>query len=169
MNNEEDGVYEICGYLYQSAAKCNRYMDVETSYKGSKQQQQNEKKVCNFVESLIENNYDEYGEIIQQGDAWEIAKWKQVNAFKGDIVTRASKVQILGMVFSIGLCLSLFGYSFYLRHKLMHRRAWRHGMWTHQRAEEAGRVARASSGITMQRSLSANFTDPSFSQSGSFA
>ena len=151
-NEENGGLYEVCGYLYEQAAKCNRYLG-EEGFEGQYEQEANEEAVCNFVASLVENNYDEYGEAILEDPEWTLSKWKEINAYRQDLV-RTTSGQILGIIFSLFLCLALSGYITYLRYKLTRRLPWSRGIGKNNAAEDAGQIGRVSSGITMQRSLS---------------
>jgi hypothetical protein len=163
MNEENGGLYEVCGFLYEQAAKCNRYLG-EDGFEGQYEQEANEEDVCNFVASLVENNYDEYGEAVLEDPEWTLAKWKEINAYRQDLVRTTSR-QILGIVFSILLCLALSAYIAYLRCKLTRRLPWSLGFGKNDAAERAGQIGRVGSGITMQRSLSG--LDPD-KQDGSF-
>lgn len=151
-NEENGGLYEVCGYLYEQAAKCNRYLG-EDGFQGQYEQEANEEDVCNFVASLVENNYDEYGEAVLEDPEWTLARWKEINAYRQDLV-RTTPGQILGIVLSIFLCLALSAYITFLRYKLTRRLPWSLGFGRNDAAEQAGRIGRVSSGITMQRSLS---------------
>lgn len=164
-NEEEEGLYEICGELYDQAAKCNRYLGEDETYIGQYQQEANEDDVCNFVASLVENNYDEWGEAVLESPEWELAKWKEINAYKQDLVARASPGQILSILGSIGLVVVLLFYIIYLRYKLTRRMPWTPGYGKSDQAAYAGRISRVGSGITMQRSLSNLEPNPT----GSFA
>ena len=166
IENENGGLYEVCGQLYDQAAKCNRYLTDPDTYEGAYQQEANEEDVCNFVASLVENNYDENGEAILESPEWELSKWKDINAYRQDVVS-ASPLQVLGIIFSAGMVVILFFYIVYLRYKLTRRVPWSRGFGHYDEAGHAGRIARVSSGITMQRSLSN--LEPGFSRSGSFA
>ena len=166
VEEENGGIYEVCGYLYQQAAKCNRYLAERETYQGAYQQEANEEDVCNFVASLIENNYDEYGEAVLESPEWELSRWKEINAYRQDIV-RATKEQIIAILASVGLVVLLSLYITYLRYKLSRRVPWFRGFGKSEEAEYAGHIARASSGITMQRSLSN--LEPGYSGSGSLA
>jgi len=149
---ENNGIYEVCGYLYEQAAKCNIHLTGDKGYEGAYQQEANERDVCNFVASLIENNYDEYGEVYLESPEWEISKWKSINAYKQDMQA-VSSVQILGLVFSVGLVVGLVAYSVYLRQKLITRRVpWKFGFAGNKTVDAP--INKANSGIMMQRSLS---------------
>ncbi|CAB9503904.1 expressed unknown protein [Seminavis robusta] len=153
QNEENEGLYEVCGVLYEQAAKCNRYLGEDDTYQGQFEQEANEQDVCNFVASLVENNYDEYGEAILESPEWTLAKWKSINAYRQDLV-RTSSGQILGIVFSVGLVAALAIYAIYLRYKLTRRLPWSLGFGKSSAADQAGKIGRVSSGITMQRSMS---------------
>lgn len=154
MENEENsGIYEVCGMLYEASAKCNKHMAEGETFEGAYEQEANEDDVCSFTASLVENNYDEYGEVILESPEWELSKWKQINAYKQDMQA-VSSVQLLALLFSAGLVVALFSYTLYLRYKLTRRVPWTFGFKTDPDDEHGGKVGRVGSGITMQRSLS---------------
>lgn len=63
------GIADVCGVLYEYSAKCNKQL---SNWMGqgfsemylSQEQQQNEELVCNFIDNLQANAYNEYGEIV---------------------------------------------------------------------------------------------------------
>jgi hypothetical protein len=123
----------------------------------SQEQADNEDAVCGFVASLIENNYDEYGEIyIFDVD---LTQWQNVQQYK-NMARAVSPLQLLAILFFIGVSLALFLYSCYLNHKLRVRMPWT--PYTHGQENrvdyldygEAGRTSRLNSGILMMRSRS---------------
>lgn len=79
-------------------------------------QEENEKTVCNFIDALMTNSYDEYGEIILENG---LAKWM---AYLPS-VSAMTTFQKSAVSFSVLLVAFLMGYSCYLhrainRHKL---------------------------------------------------
>jgi hypothetical protein len=123
----------------------------------SEQQADNEKAVCGFLESLIENNYDEYGEIYTNDV--NFADWQNVQQYK-NMARSVSSLQLSGILFFVVVSLALFLYSCYLNHKLRVRIPWT--PYTHGQDNpvdyldygEAGRLSRINSGILMMRSRS---------------
>jgi hypothetical protein len=125
----------------------------------SDEQADNEEAVCGFIESLIENNYDEYGEIyIFDVD---LTQWQNVQQYK-NMARAVSSFQLSVILLSVGVSLALFLYSCYLNHKL---RVRIHDTWTpytHDQDNmvdyldygESGRSSRLNSGILMMRSRS---------------
>ena len=87
-------------------------------------QYSNEDQVCDYIESLVENNYDESGEIYMRNREFELSNWQDPHEY-AKVVTGASPFQILFLVVSIGIFLSLLVYSCYLSKKLRHRMPWR--------------------------------------------
>uniref|UniRef100_A0A7S4EJG2 Uncharacterized protein n=1 Tax=Pseudo-nitzschia australis TaxID=44445 RepID=A0A7S4EJG2_9STRA len=69
-NDDYNAVSDICGALYGESAKCNRYMGNDGYYASTNQESQ-ENTVCNFIENLLTNSYDEYGEIVLQEVGWK--------------------------------------------------------------------------------------------------
>jgi hypothetical protein len=112
---------------------------------------------------LIENNYDEYGEIYIY--AVNFAEWYNFQQYQ-NLAHSVSPFQLHTILFFIGVSLALFIYSCYLNHKLKARMPWT--PYTHGRenlvdyldygyknsASEAGRLSRLNSGIVMMRSRS---------------
>jgi len=129
----------------------------------SEQQQENEEAICALIHSLVENTYDEFGELVIQED-FDIHYWKSGTEYI-KLVQKASAGQIVMLTFSILLCLGLLGYSCFLHKKLVYRRPWmppNHvgsyyggGMLEMPHAvSEAGRLSRLNSGIVAMRSAS---------------
>lgn len=130
---------------------------VQTNGPQSEQQSDNENAVCGYVASLIENNYDEYGEIyIFDVD---LTQWQNVQQYK-NMARAVSSFQLSVILLSVGVSLALFLYSCYLNHKLRVRVPWT--PYTHGQDNrvdyldynEAGRASRLNSGILMMRSRS---------------
>jgi hypothetical protein len=125
----------------------------------SEEQADNENAVCGFIESLIENNYDEYGEIyIFDVD---LTQWQNVQQYK-NMARAVSSFQLSVILLSLGVSLALFLYSCYLNHKLRVRIP---DTWTpytpgqENRVDylgygESGHTSRHNSGILMMRSRS---------------
>jgi hypothetical protein len=125
----------------------------------SDEQADNEEAVCGMIESLIENNYDEYGEIyIFEVD---LTKWQNVQQYK-NMARAVSSFQLSVILLSIGVSLGLFLYSCYLNHKLRVRIPTSWTPYTHGQENrvdyldytESGGSSRLNSGILMMRSRS---------------
>jgi hypothetical protein len=119
----------------------------------SANQEATEQEVCDFIESLVMNTYDEYGEINLQNMYFNMAKWKDFAEYTKVV----SPAQIFGLVISILLFLGLLMYSFYLHHKLhkdMQGRQWYYSQRHDPKVNLAGRVSRTHSGIMVNRSRS---------------
>mmetsp|Transcript_21922 Transcript_21922/g.36233 ORF Transcript_21922/g.36233 Transcript_21922/m.36233 type:complete len:492 (-) Transcript_21922:72-1547(-) len=147
------GVYEMCEVLYDASAKCNRYLDVsnvDTTY-GSENQEDSELKVCNFVESLMDNNYDEYGEIVVVSESFDFANWYQVSEYK-KATSKVTAFQTVGLVFSLGLMLGLFGYATYMYRKVKRVQSLKNYYPTYNSGSRSQKIIRHQSGITMNRS-----------------
>jgi len=69
-NNQESGVLEMCGKLYDASAKCEQTHGFDRGYaslSGYGNQKANEEVVCDFIESIAIGSYDEQGEILVYG------------------------------------------------------------------------------------------------------
>jgi hypothetical protein len=124
----------------------------------SYQQEENEKKVCNFIDSLIENHYDEYGEIVLGANGFDASKWQDYHEYYNVAARRVPPIQIFGLVISIVTMLFFTSYSWYLRSKIAKiadRNKW-HPISKPKSAMDAGRISRIQSGITNGRSTSYN-------------
>lgn len=120
-NDTDDGqgVYEMCEVLYEASGKCNRYMNeqnIEETY-NSEIQADDELNVCNFVDSLMENNYDETGEIWLKSASFDIANWQSLQEYQKE-VSRMTPVQMFFLIASLFLMLGLFIYAVYLYSKI---------------------------------------------------
>jgi hypothetical protein len=125
----------------------------------SDEQADNEEAVCGFIESLIENNYDEYGEIYIFNV--DLTQWQNVQQYK-NMARAVSSFQLSVILLSVGVSLALFLYSCYLNHKLRVRIPTHWTPYTHGQENcvdyldynESGHSSRLNSGILMMRSRS---------------
>lgn len=159
-DNETSDVYELCEYLYDSSGQCTRYMSSAEEYyvEGEEDEKGNEEKVCNFVESIMENNYDEYGEIYLSGgsSSFNFANWNKLSEYK-KVTTNVTGDQIFLLIASGALVIGLFVYSAYLHAKVT--RIWRPKKQYPKYPAEDYTPTRSASGITMLRSQSDRDTD----------
>lgn len=128
-------------------------------------QESNEEDVCNFIESLVEHNYDEKGEVVLRSANFNVEHWHNPGEYV-KVVQQASPLQRLSLGLSMLIFFSLFGYAVYLTKKLVYRKPWRpprsvvspYGggadSKTASAVAEAGRLSRAWSGIAQLRSMS---------------
>lgn len=120
-------------------------------------QEMNEDQVCAFIESMHDQNYNEYGVVYLEG--------KELYGSKHHLFSAASTLQQIGLVFSAGLFLALAVYSVYLSKKLYYRKPWRPPRSVNapfssgasvaasaNAVSDAGRLSRANSGIMAMRS-----------------
>ncbi len=120
-----------------------------------------------MIGSLVENNYNEFGEPIVLED-FDPSRWKYGSEYV-KLIRKASPAQVFGLVFSIGLFTGLLGYSLYLHKKLFFRMPWvpptkvtvpyvgnAQLVSDADARSEAGRISRLQSGIIAMR------TAPSF-------
>ena len=123
---------------------------------------------CNFIESLVEGTYDEYGEIVLSGEKFELKKWKNINEYK-KIGSTVSGGQVFGLIFSIGLVSTLAVYSLYLHRKVMLRSYHlNRGKFNSGASVKAGKMSRVASGIGMMRSGSAGSVASSITRSTAY-
>eukprot|EP00542_Grammatophora_oceanica_P006161 CAMPEP_0194064114 /NCGR_PEP_ID=MMETSP0009_2-20130614/82182_1 /TAXON_ID=210454 /ORGANISM="Grammatophora oceanica, Strain CCMP 410" /LENGTH=482 /DNA_ID=CAMNT_0038716495 /DNA_START=87 /DNA_END=1535 /DNA_ORIENTATION=+ len=148
---EAEEVYELCDVMYQAAGKCNRYLntgDVDETY-GSENQADAESMTCNFVESLIENNYDTTGEILLTSSTFNSDNWKDYHEYQKVIVTHW---QTIGLVFSSIIMVWLGVWACMLHRKVANRTFYNPNSLGSQPG--GGRLSRIQSGIMMGRSSS---------------
>jgi len=73
MNNygeDDDAINEVCGNLYAMSAKCESKYGFDNYWKNNEDyvnEYLQEDLVCDFISSLSNGNYDQYGEIILSG------------------------------------------------------------------------------------------------------
>jgi hypothetical protein len=120
----------------------------------SDNQEATETEVCGFIESLVMNTYDEYGDINLANMYFDMAKWTDYSEYTKVV----SPAQIFGLLISILLFLGLSTYAGYLHHKLKKRPIW-NSTWPRSQfedttAQEAGKISRVHSGIMVNRSTS---------------
>jgi hypothetical protein len=108
--------------------------------------------VCSYIENLVTKNYDEYGEIVLEGDGWQayIPSVRELTTF-----------QKCAMSISVLLVTGLSAYSCYLHRVISsHRFAWtprtKSGYSSGDPNTEASRMSRMHSGIIQGRSRSGN-------------
>ena len=128
-------------------------------------QQANEKTVCNFIESLVERNYDEKGEIVLRTAYFNTENWQHPGEYV-KVAREATALQKLGLGLSMMVFFGLFAYAVYLTKKLVYRKPWRPprsvispyaggaDAKSISAVSEAGRLSRACSGIVQLRSMS---------------
>lgn len=80
----------------------------------SENQEQTDGDVCNFIQSLEDNHYDENGEINLSNLYFDKTKWANVHEY----TKLVSPAQIFGIVASVSLCLGLLIYSCCLHNAL---------------------------------------------------
>lgn len=96
----------------------------------------------------MQNNYDEYGEILLSSASFDVAKWNQLSEYK-KAASKVTSFQVFGLIFSLLLMLGLFGYSVYLYSTVKRI----HSLKNHYPTYPSGsKVVRGQSGITMNRS-----------------
>lgn len=155
----------MCSALFESSAQCHENVKDGSALaydNADGNAAQNDNNVCTFVESLLENNYDETGEVYIQED-FEYQNWKRGSEYT-KLFRKASVGQLLGLFVSMGTCFGLLGYAVYLHKKLLFRKPWIPPKSVFPSSpdpdddaasvaiSEAGRLSRRSSGIVNNRS-----------------
>ena len=120
-------------------------------------QAETEETVCSFIATLVENSYNEFGDVIvQQG--FDFSRWASPSEYM-NLASSASFQQTIGLVLTIMSTIGLATYAYYLNRKVRHRRPWQPpksitSAINHQTAiAEAGRLSRMNSGIVSMQSF----------------
>ena len=112
-------------------------------------------KVCYYIQNVLQG-YDEYGEIYLDNSfhvGGETSSAQNLSQFSSVEVT---PLQIVGILFSVLLCVALAGYSCYLHRAIMKKAPWRPNRGG--AAAVAGQISRQNSGIVIGRSRSSGST-----------
>ena len=128
-------------------------------------QEANEDTICEFIESLVERNYDERGEVVLRSAYFDPEHWTNPGEYV-KVVRSATAFQRVFLALSMLLFFSLFGYAIYLTKKLVYRKPWcpprsvispyAAGFDGDEKASvisEAGRLSRLNSGIVQIRAM----------------
>jgi hypothetical protein len=138
-------------------------------------QKDTDEAVCSYIAGMIEQNYNEYGEIIAGREELKFANLVDYNTYLG-FVHKIAPSQVFGIIISCCTMLGLATYACILRHKLTKRNAALATRWQPMRKTgdstlgvSFGRaflqsrstmqdhntdVSRVNSGIMMMRSVS---------------
>lgn len=108
--------------------------------------------MCDFIESLVLNTYDEYGEIYLSSEMFDFNNWKDIHEYE-KVVPEVTSLQGLALAVLGFVVIFLMIYSCYLYSKLR-QRAWNPRDSAYGPAAEAGKMSRMNSGIMMGRSSS---------------
>lgn len=121
--------------------------------------------MCNFIESLVEQNYDERGEVVLRSRYFNADNWQNPGEYV-KVVRAATPFQRFALSISMVVFFALMSYAAYLTKKLVYRKPWRPPASVHSpyhggrdvraaaAVSEAGRLSRGASGIVALRSLS---------------
>lgn len=110
----------------------------------SENQEVTEATVCSFIGSLVEDNYDESGEIKPISRKYSWYNYHRYGMSLG---------QVVWLVISVTLFVGLSAYVCYLNRALVHRKAWTRPMLDPKSPEFiAGKLSRCNSEILMSRS-----------------
>lgn len=111
--------------------------------------------MCSYIEALLENNYNDNGEVIVE-DEFDYRNWNRGSEYV-KIVRKAGTKQLLALFVSMGVTFGLAFYSAYLHRKLTRRKPWippkdLTRMEGNDPKQLAGRLSRRNSGISSTRS-----------------
>jgi len=153
--NDDDSytaVSDICGALYGEGAKCNKYMGNDGNIASANQESQ-EDTVCNFIQNLLTNSYNEYGEIVLNEVGWK--------SYIPDVreVSRMAQWQKYVLSVSILASVSMYVYAAFLYRQIKERKyTWyprgRKGYSTGYPGDPTSMDGRLNSGILQGRSHS---------------
>ena len=110
----------------------------------------------------MENNYDEFGEVIVVSESFDVSNWKDVGEYQKD-VAKITGGQIAGVVISSCLMLVMFVYSVVLYSQVKKAQAAKPSLY-----KPGGLFSRTPSGIMMMRSGSGSAASMSRKRSGQY-
>ena len=87
----------------------------------SSNEEATEETVCNLVASLVENNYDERGQVVIQKE-FNFTQWAHASEY-AKVVTQASRGQRISLTIFVSSAVFLFAYAAYLHDRLRKRSA----------------------------------------------
>lgn len=167
----KSGVADVCGALYTYSAKCNKHLTqnnnnygqdnmFDYSY-GSSNQELNEETVCNFIDNLQTQKYDEWGDVvldqsqIKTGYVIDFAgtNWRDVDQVKAQAEKSGVTVgQAVGLAITMAACLVMAVWACCLHSTLARKNI----PWRPKRGKltEPTDINRQNSGIVMGRSRS---------------
>eukprot|EP00569_Conticribra_weissflogii_P008036 CAMPEP_0171332148 /NCGR_PEP_ID=MMETSP0878-20121228/3182_1 /TAXON_ID=67004 /ORGANISM="Thalassiosira weissflogii, Strain CCMP1336" /LENGTH=658 /DNA_ID=CAMNT_0011832847 /DNA_START=81 /DNA_END=2057 /DNA_ORIENTATION=- len=158
MNLEYDpdaGINELCEDLYASAMRCDEHFRYYGSqFKSEYYSPQEMELSCQFIESVMNDNFNEFGEVNIQEAGWNTylkSKSLMWNEY-GHNVTDVKPWQIILLILSIGSCVALAMWSVKLHDSL--RKGWkpRNADSTAAALGGGSELSREASGIHMARS-----------------
>ncbi|KAL7534851.1 hypothetical protein ACHAXR_006124 [Thalassiosira sp. AJA248-18] len=164
-NYGDDEINEICESLYEVSARCDKHFrSYTTKTKQAKYAEAvaQEDLACDFIDSVVMGNYNEFGYVNLSDDQMEQTGWLGNSMYAseyGHYITEVTPLQIFGLVATIAICGILAVWSMTLHQSLSKRGPWRprRGMMSSRTAAETPQAAdinRQNSGIVMGRSQS---------------
>ena len=119
--------------------------------------------MCSYIEGLLENNYNDNGEVVVE-EEFDYTHWNQGSEYV-KIIRKASTNQLVALFVSMGTALGLAIYSAYLHRKLTKRKPWIPPkdvtrIDSNDPKYLAGRLSRRSSGINLARSSESSTYGP---------
>jgi len=160
-DTEEEGVEPMCMVLYHLSGKCNRFFNADETYsesaggKGGMQssaQYANNDMVCDYIDSLKSNTYDEEGEVILNKPlSWSTFK-SQIQAQSGAVKPGLQAGLVLSVLATVGMAV----YAVVL-HGLLARK---NIPWWRQKGQYPADSPHQDSGTESHHSLSAPSTTP---------
>jgi len=160
-DDDGEGINELCTTLYQSSARCDQHFRSYNRLKYTYYNVDQMKLSCDFIESVINRNYDEFGFIKLSQNASTPNSWLQSSVYYqeyGHYVQEVTPGQIFGLCVSILACAILGLWSWALNRSLSKKGPWRPRLglraMSPPNANVAAPITRQDSGIVMGRSRS---------------
>jgi hypothetical protein len=168
----KSGIADVCGALYTYAAKCNKHMTQSSNWYGdqnvfqysfgSDNQEANEETVCNFIDNLQTQKYDEYGDVVvdqsqlkKNGYVIDFAgtNWRDMDQVKAQAEkTGVTAGQAVGLAITMAAFMVMAVWACCLHSTLARKNI----PWRPKRGKltEPTDISRQNSGIVMGRSRS---------------
>lgn len=166
------GIADVCGALYTYAAKCNKHLNTNNqnsnnnnnlfSYSyGSYNQESNEETVCNFIDNLQSQKFDESGDVITDGSVrkngyvidFAGTNWRDVDQVKAQAErSGVTAGQAVALAITMAACLVMGVWACCLHSTLARKNI----PWRPKRGKniDPTDISRQNSGIVMGRSRS---------------
>lgn len=147
-------VTELCAYLYESSARCDKHYRVYNSQTNSAKYAEakvQEDLACDYIDSVAMGNFNEMG-FVNLGNSFSIQGDSSTVAQQyGQLIGKVSPLQIFGLVASLMAVVILAGWSMTL-----HQSLTKSGPWRPRRGNlmDANTLDRQNSGIVLGRSMS---------------
>lgn len=156
---DSDEITELCETLYMASARCDKHYRTYSSRISravfAAEAAAQEDLSCEFIETIVMGNYDEYG-VINSDNMRRYNPGEAKSGFLSDSmyweehgagVRQVSPLQIFGLIATLAACAVLAAWSFSLQKSLKQGSPWRPRTF-------AKAVERQDSGVAMNRSVS---------------